>query len=257
VNARTEDVRDFWNGRAGLGQAAGSQDVLLKQLEMDTIAGYVRDGMRVVDAGCGNGVTAIDLATRHDIDLVGIDFAERMVEAATTMAGGAAGLRGRVRFDVADVNDLSRITERFDLAYTERTIINLPDWGAQRAAIGQIGSLLRPGGSYVMCEHSQDGLDELNALRMRVGLDAITPPWHNRYLRDAEIAAAEIPGLTLREVNHYSSTYYFLSRVANAWLAAREGRQPSYDAPLNHLGIALPSIGTHGQGRVWVWQKAS
>lgn len=257
MSTPTGDVREFWNSRADLGQAAGTQDVLLKQLETETIAGYVRDGMRVIDVGCGNGVTAIELARRFDIDLVGVDFADRMIDAAKSLAAGATGLRGRVAFAVANVNDTSTVKDRFDLAYTERVIINLPDWETQRAAIAQIASLLRPGGSYVMCEHSQDGLDELNTLRRRVGLESITPPWHNRYLRDAEITDARIAGLELREVNHFSSTYYFMSRIANAWLAAREGKTPSYDAPLNHLGVALPSIGTHGQGRVWVWLKAS
>jgi hypothetical protein len=106
-----------------------------------------------------------------------------------------------------------------------------------------------------MCENSQDGLDAVNILRARVGLPAISPPWHNRYLRDAELAVADLPGVELDEVRHYSSTYYFLSRVVNAALAAQEGREPEYEHPLNQLALQLPPIGEFGQGRLWLWRK--
>jgi cyclopropane fatty-acyl-phospholipid synthase-like methyltransferase len=59
LNESTQDVCAFWNSRAGLGQWAGSRDVIAKQLEVEAIATYVRDGMRVLEVGCGNGITAI------------------------------------------------------------------------------------------------------------------------------------------------------------------------------------------------------
>jgi hypothetical protein len=108
-----------------------------------------------------------------------------------------------------------------------------------------------------MCENSQDGLDQINSLRQRVGLSGITPPWHNRYLRDAELEQASFPGTKLEGVNTYSSTYYFLSRIVNAWLAAQGGREPDYDDPINQLALRLPSIGSLGQGRIWLWRKAT
>jgi ubiquinone/menaquinone biosynthesis C-methylase UbiE len=207
-----------------------------------------------VEIGCGNGITAIEIARRFDVDLTATDFAEDMVKEALRLAEGQS-LRGRVTFSKADVTRLEQMPEHFDLAYTERVLINLSDWEAQRQAILTITSMLRPGGRYLMCENSQDGLDRINELRASAGLAAITPPWHNRYLRDSEIGSLSIPGVTLEEIRYHSSTYYFLSRVVNAWLAAHEGKEPDYESSINRLALELPPIGTMGQGRVWVWRK--
>ena len=106
-----------------------------------------------------------------------------------------------------------------------------------------------------MCENSQDGLSALNHLRTCVALPEITPPWHNRYLRDAEIAEIQITGVELEKVVRYSATYYFLSRIVNASLAKSEGREPDYNAPVNRLALSLPSFGDCDQSRLWLWRK--
>jgi len=173
------DVQAFWNSRAGLGQWAGTRDVTAKQLEMEALAAQVRDGMRVLEVGCGNGITALEIARRHHVRIVAIDFAEDMISAARKLAEGQE-LKGAVEFKVGDVRQMAGIAERFDLIYTERVLINLPDWPAQRQALADVTAVLAPGGVYAMCENSQDGLDCLNNLRARAGLPAIQPPWHNR-----------------------------------------------------------------------------
>jgi ubiquinone/menaquinone biosynthesis C-methylase UbiE len=247
------DVRAFWNSRAGLGQWAGTRDVTAKQLEMEAIASYARNGMRILDLGCGNGITAIELARRYQVEVWGIDFAEEMVAAALELAKDDE-LKGSVRFQTGNVLNLDS-PDKFDLIYTERVLINLPDWPAQLQAMKNIVALLSDGGLYVMCENSQDGLDKVNELREKVGLTAVIPPWHNRYLRDSELKHVNLDNARLEDIIYYSSTYYFLSRVVNAWLASREGGEPDYDAPINQLALLLPSMGELGQGRIWLWRK--
>ena len=51
----TQDIRTFWNTRAGLGQWAGTRDVIAKQLEIEVISAHVHDGMHILDVGCGTG----------------------------------------------------------------------------------------------------------------------------------------------------------------------------------------------------------
>lgn len=251
-------VREFWEHRAAFLERAGSNDLVAKQLEIAAIARHVRDGMQVLEVGCGNGITAIELVRRFDIDLTGLDYAAEMIRAARGfLQEGESGLRGQVRFEVGDVRDFPAMEGRFDLAYTERVLINLPDWPAQRDAIATIISQLAPGGRYLMCENSQNGLERINEMRRMLELEPISPPWHNRYLVDEEVAGLAIPGVRLVEVECYSSTYYFLSRVVNARLAANQGEQPSYDAPVNQLALRLPSIGDFGQGKLWVWEKSA
>lgn len=251
---RHQEVLDFWNDRARLAELAGSNDFVAKQLEVATLARYVRPGQKILEVGCGNGFTAIEFARRFDVDIHGIDFSEEMIKVAQKRAGEVS-LKGKVRFEVADVGNLPGADSNYDLVYTERVLINLPDWPAQVKAIRDIASRLKPGGRYLMCENSQDGLDRINELREACGLAVVTPPWHNHYLHDDEVAALVIDGVKLAEVECYSSTYYFVSRVVNAWLSAQAGEEPRYDAKVNQLALLLPSIGEFGQGKLWVWEK--
>jgi ubiquinone/menaquinone biosynthesis C-methylase UbiE len=251
----TRDVLGFWSSRATLGEFAGTRDLIAKQLEMAALLELIQDGMRVLEVGCGNGITALEISRRNAVHLLAIDFAEEMIAAAKSLLAGQA-VKGAVEFRVGDVRQLATPSEAYDLVYTERVLINLPDWPSQYQALRDIMRLVAPGGAYAMCENSQDGLEAINALRARVGLPAITPPWHNRYLRDAELAAVSIPDVTLESVRHYSSIYYLLSRVVNAALAAREGKAPDYESPINQLALSLPSIGELGQGKLWVWRRA-
>jgi ubiquinone/menaquinone biosynthesis C-methylase UbiE len=249
-----KDIRSLWNVRAGLGEEAGTRDIIAKQLEIEAISKYVVDGMHILDVGCGNGITAIELARRYRVDLIGIDFAEEMVAAATAMAA-REHLRGSVKFQVIDVRNLPGDLGKFELIYSERALINLPDWATQKQAIIDITNMLVEKGLYVMCENSRDGLGRINELRERIGLPRIDPPWHNRYLRDDEIEKIKISEVVLEDIIFYSSTYYLLSRVINAWLAGREGKEPDYDSPINRLALQLPPIGDLGQGRIWLWRK--
>jgi ubiquinone/menaquinone biosynthesis C-methylase UbiE len=248
------DTLAFWNQRARLGAWAGTRDVIAKQLEIEALTGLVRDGMRILEVGCGNGITALEIARQRDVRILAIDFAEEMIASAKELMDRQE-LKGSVEFAPGDVRKMAGLPERFDLIYSERVLINLPDWPTQRQALEDISRLLAPGGIYAMCENSQDGLDTINGLRARVGLRPIAPPWHNRYLRDAELAQVVLRGVRLEAVRHYSSTYYFLSRVVNAAIAAREGREPEYESPINQLALQLPPIGEFGQGRLWIWRR--
>src|ERR1700734_3695515 len=133
-DAANGDVLAFWNNRAGLGQWAGTRDVLAKQLEIEVLAGQVRDGMRILEIGCGNGITAMEIVRRHDVKITAFDFAEEMITAARELAAGQT-FKGSVEFHVGDVTKMEGDAQKFDLIYTERVLINLPDWAAQEQAL--------------------------------------------------------------------------------------------------------------------------
>lgn len=249
-----DKVLGFWNGRAELLERAGTNDLIAKKLEIANVARHIGDGMRILEIGCGNGITAIELAKRYSVDIVAVDFSEEMIKAARRLLSGEA-LKGTVEFLVGDVRDLPDIQGAFDVVLTERVLINLPCWEAQAQAIRDISTFLSPGGRYLMCENSMDGLAAINEMREAIGLKSIQPPWHNQYFDEQKLLELDIPDFDLVRVESYSSTYYFLSRVLNAWFAAQEGKDPAYDAPINQLALALPSIGEFGQGKLWIWQK--
>jgi ubiquinone/menaquinone biosynthesis C-methylase UbiE len=250
----TKSVLDFWNDRAKLQSQAGSNDVTAKSLEIEAIAKYFRDGMQVAEFGCGNGITALEMARRFDVTVDAYDFAPEMVKEAKALAA-TVPFADRVRFDVADVTKPPQLEKQFDIVFTERVIINLPDWNSQLRAISALAGYLKVGGKLLLVENSATGLAEINRLRVAAGLTTIVKPWHNIYLDDEDMASASVPGCKLTAVVPYSATYYFLSRVVNAWLAKQEGKEPSYDAPVNQLAQFLPAVGDHAQGKLWVWER--
>lgn len=249
-----DPILNFWNERARLGEQAGTNDMVMKELEMRCLASHVRDGLSVLEIGCGNGLTAIDLARRYTVAIDAFDFSPDMITAAQQRLQPEV-LKGRVAFAVGDVRSLARERNDYDLAYSERVLINLPDWPSQAEAIKAVLSRLKIGGYYLMLENSRDGLDAVNQMRTTVGLEKIDPPWHNRYLRETEVHELQIDGVKLQKVEAIGSTYYFISRVINAWQAKQRNETPRYDAPINQLALLLPPVGDFGQTKLWVWER--
>jgi ubiquinone/menaquinone biosynthesis C-methylase UbiE len=255
-------IKMHWDRQAGKGELSGTQDRIAKQLEMEAISRYVKDGMRVLDVGCGDGETLLHLASTHKLETaIGIDFSKEMIAQANQKKQGDFV----VHFGVCDIQSVGIYahTPPWDLIYTERTLINLTSWEEQRQAIIDIGSLLKPGGLYLMCECFQEGLSDINLLRQAAGLQLIKEPWHNRYLREDEIlrdlhygSVGKLP-LRLKDRLDYSANYYFLSRVINAYAAAQSAVAIDYNSPINHLALKLTDkiVNIRGQGQLWVWRK--
>lgn len=251
-------VLAHWNEQAGRGRQAGSRDVIAAELERRAILAHLGDGMKVLDVGCGTGETAIAARLAYQCDVTGWDYASAMIDKARDNAAMYAITHG-LRFEQVDIRQIPP-TGQYDAIYTQRCIINVGDWKKQRETIYKILVMLKPGGMYLMCECSADGLEEVNELRAAVGLPAIVAPWHNRYLVESELdglaysLAHESIGY-IEAVEYPLSTYALLSRVVNAALAQQADTQPAYDAAINQLALSLPAIGTLGQNRLWRWRR--
>jgi len=258
----TEEVCKFWDNRANLGLLAGTNDVKLKQLEMEILTEYVGAGDTVLDLGCGNGLLAFLLAEKTSRDITGVDFSSEMIRCAHEERDKRHYSVEQINFFVHDLRELDSLPEslrnRFDVVITERALINLRTWEEQEKAIEQIVTLLKPGGRYLMCENSADSLSNLNELRKHSGLPEITPPWHNRYLRDQEVSRLKCA--TLLEQRNFTSLYYLISRVFNALLAKEAETEPSYDSSINNAAVSLSRFKEFelldlGQTKLWVFQR--
>lgn len=247
---------EFWNERAHLGMVAGTNDLLAKQLEIKAIQQYIKPGMSILDFGCGNGITALTLAQAMDVHIFGVDFSPNMIEYAK-LNKNKYNLRGTIEFHLGDQSYLEKMTNKFEIIYTERCIINIKSWEEQKKTIFKLLDLLQEEGMYLMCETSETSLRNINILRKSLDLPKINIPWHNRYLIDHEVEELNPDCATLEEVNNFSSTYYFLSRIINAKLSAQRHEEPRYEDPINMLALQLPPLGDFSQSKIWVWRKKS
>jgi len=135
-------------------------------------------------------------------------------------------------------------------------LINLDSFDEQIKAIKSISSKLKEGGIFLMCESSIDGLNNINAERIKFNLDQIEMPWHNNYIDDKKLNS-ELDNIDLKliETNNFSSTYYFLSRIIYANYAKVNNEDIKYDSLINKMSIKLPSLGNFSQTKIWVWKK--
>jgi ubiquinone/menaquinone biosynthesis C-methylase UbiE len=248
----TQTVKEFWNQRAALGETAGTQDLILKQLEHRAILAEVQrlKPKRILEVGCGRGelareiVAACPWVEQYDA----CDNSEGMFLAALKEDPYS---RQILKYHHCELADLP--TGPYDCIITERMLINLPNAEAQNAAVLEFVSRLDSGGAYLMCEHFREGLVAINSIRYSMGLPCISAPWHNCYLNpalDGYAATTKIP---------FSAVYYFLSRVVNAKLAHDAGHEPDYDSPINRLALSLPPDCVDpmfAMARLWVWRKA-
>ena len=225
------DRKEFWNARAGLGARSGTNDTGAKQIEVETILNAIPAGSRVVDFGCGAGETLVRLAVDKDCSGVGMDYADAMLQTARKAALGC-GVGNMLDFVFGQLPEVGIPGGKFDYALTERALINLDTPEAQFNAIESILSHVRPGGRYLMIENSQQGLEQVNYWRERLGLSRIESPWHNLYLDEQCIPLWEkqLDGKAkLVSVSSPTSTYYLCSRVVVAKLAQDAGEEPRYD----------------------------
>ncbi len=245
----TAENRAFWDQQASLGEKAGTQDLILKELEQRAILGEIGPNRHanVLEVGCGLGETA-RLVSRHM--RVGIDAVDSSPE---MIAKAKSGPPCDVFFEVGDVMSLR--PDKYDVVYSQRCLINLPSWEAQKQAIDAIANVLVSGGRFLMVEASQQALYAINGARRLCGLAEIERPWHNIYVDDVALED-EITSLRLVDCVPFSAAYYYHSRVLNAALS--DPHQPAYDAPINQMALTLPWTcvdARFSQSKLWIWQK--
>ncbi|MBY0508344.1 MAG: class I SAM-dependent methyltransferase [Bryobacteraceae bacterium] len=120
------------------------------ECDQQMIALSLRRGMRVLDAGCGNGqhLTRLAEAVGKRGEAIGIDRAAGQIEKAQQALRDAKLTQGSAR--VADLFAEPFPAGSFDLIWTSHVLHGLPDMGAGAEALLR---MLKPGGRLVVREN--------------------------------------------------------------------------------------------------------
>jgi SAM-dependent methyltransferase len=164
---------------------------------------------RVLDAGCGTGENALELASRG-MRVWGADLAPRAIEQARAKAA-ARGLAAT--FQVADAMNLAALGETFDTVL-DCGLFHVFDDHARQRYVASLASVVRPGGTlHLIC------FSELE-------------PWGGgpRRVTQAELRAAFADGwrITAIEPDRFATRIH--DEGARAWLARIERADASVRA---------------------------
>ncbi|CAN5722561.1 class I SAM-dependent methyltransferase [soil metagenome] len=144
--------------------AASGADVHGEATLVADLAGPPADGRRILDAGCGTGRVAIELARRgHPVS--GVDIDPAMLEAARAKAPG-------LEWHQADLASFAT-AERFDLVVLAGNVLIFVDPGTEEAVVANLATLLLPGGLLVAgfsVRHDRYGPDLLDDHTAAAGL---------------------------------------------------------------------------------------
>ena len=247
-------VLEFWNEQAQKfkdSQLATAPDTYYRELEIRSILAYLKDGVSVLDVGCGNGYSTFEFARQLPrAKFTGVDYSAAMVAyARKALAKQGEKVRARMSFSEANALSLSSAPElqgrKFDLIVSERCLINLGNWKEQQQALFEMKKLLKKGGRIILTENTQEGLARLNTLRKQFGLQVIKVRWHNYYMPEKKLIEFAKKHFRLEEIENCGNLYYILSRVVYAKLVALEGKEPDYLHPINKMASELPTLGTY------------
>jgi SAM-dependent methyltransferase len=174
-----------WDERArDVGDAANVNidDIYQRDLELEFVTGQLTGVERLLEVGCGNGFNTTRYRDRvASIDA--FDFSGDMILRATRDHPDP-----KIRYYEASVLDPSAaVAGAYDAVVCIRTLINLADLVAQRAAIQNMFAWLRPGGLLLLVEGFTDGFQALSALRQSLSLPPVEPAAINTYCAVAEI----------------------------------------------------------------------
>jgi ubiquinone/menaquinone biosynthesis C-methylase UbiE len=232
----TDFIKEFWDDQArthGLSHSASWGDNFAINLEIENISKHIKDGDKVLDVGCANGYSTIAQSIRKNIDITGVDFSEPMIEQAKKT------INKGINFSVGDIRKLPFDSEEFDVTYTTRVLINLPNWEEQLNGIHECLRVTKTGGIIVLSEAFYEPLVLLNAMRQLVQLKPLVEHDFNRYLKKEKLKTflddlVENKGIDDFYNVDFSSLYYLGSRFVRE-LTTEIDKYPGYSNPINEI----------------------
>ena len=259
ATGRMARIKDYWEESAlkyGASHQASWEDENVMRMEQEVVSSFIEPGSLVLDAGCANGFTTFQILKKKPTAVRAYDYSANMLSGALKEQA-TMDPEGVISFAQANILEIPEKDDTFDVAYTIRVIINLPEWDLQARAIKEVHRVLKPGSLYILSEAFAGSNTRLNALRKLGGLPPLEPPSYNLYLDEEVLEPFLKEHFQIVEVKKFSSLYYVASRFLRE-LAMNEGEAQSYDHPINEFFKLWPSTaqsGDFGLQKAYVLKK--
>jgi ubiquinone/menaquinone biosynthesis C-methylase UbiE len=257
-----EQIYRYWEQQAlehEQSPTASWSDKMVIEMEIREILRWLSDDDHVLDIGCANGYSTLQLASQKRLYIRGLDYIpEMIIQANSRLSSFDIKLNGTVEFAVGDITTLSEPSETYDKVAVIRVIINLGSWDNQLKGLRESARVLKRGGMLLLSEATIQGWSRLNAFRKEWGLDSIPMPPFNSYLDQEKVVQALAPDLRLVEMINFASTYYVGTRVLKPLLTqALHANINSADPNMewNRWFSMLPAAGDYGTQKLFVFEK--
>lgn len=122
----------------------------------------LQPGSRILDAGCGEGGTAIHLARTRGYKVEGVDILDFNIDRAKQQA---EELKATANFSLASYDQLPFADQTFDGLYTLETLVHSAD---AAATLKEFKRVLKPHGKLVLVEYSVPKTNDMNKRQHRI-----------------------------------------------------------------------------------------
>ena len=126
----------------------------------------------------------------------------------------------------------------FDVAISQRCLINLPNWEAQAQAIATVSKVLKPRGIFFLQEGSRQGRERLNQFREALGLCRMPEVDYNLDFDEERLWPLVHRWFEIVQVERFG-LYDLISRIIHPLLVSPS--EPSYDAKINDIARRISS----------------
>ncbi|MBX3043252.1 MAG: methyltransferase domain-containing protein [Ignavibacteriae bacterium] len=229
-------IKKFWDNQAvlhGVNHHASWGDYYAIELEINNISNHLKDGIDVLDVGCSNGFGLLKQSDRFNFkSAFGIDYSESMIKEALNAKNMAN--KDSINFQVGDIRKIEFPDNSFDVVYTTRVLINLPNWEEQIIGINECLRVTKPGGKVLLSEAFWEPLVKLNTIRVVFGLESLVEHDFNRYLKKSKTNNFLLSKNLNYEIVDFSSIYYLGSRLIRE-LTTDISKYEGYSNPINKI----------------------
>ena len=107
-----------------------------------------KPGLKILEIGCGRGITAIFLARNYGCSVTGIDTSPSLIASARDRAE-CEGMVGKTSFVIADAQALPLLSHSFDVVVCECSLSLIPD---KERAVNEVWRVLKFGGKLTITD---------------------------------------------------------------------------------------------------------